>query len=244
MIVTATGREQVPVIELTAVEMRYAGPPPLQALRDCSVRIWPGEYVAIQGKSGSGKTTLLNIVGLLDRPTGGSYRLTGIDTSDLREVRRTALRAVFIGFVFQAFHLLPHRTALENVELALMYNGAPRSARTLQAAEALAAVGLAGRMSALPTMMSGGERQRVAVARALVNRPKLLLCDEPTGNLDSATADEIMKIIGSLNAAGQTIVLITHDQAVAARAGRILTISDGVLSENPAGNGVLINGQR
>jgi putative ABC transport system ATP-binding protein len=223
----------VPVVDFDGIGMTYPGPPPVVALTRCSMRIDRGEYVAIMGKSGSGKSTLLNIVGLLDRPTAGVYRLAGQDTSGLAEVERTALRGREIGFVFQSFHLLPYRAAFENVELALMYGGAPRARRRQVAVEALDMVGLGHRLYALPPTLSGGERQRVAIARALVTKPQLLLCDEPTGNLDSATAAEVLALIGDLHARGQTIVMITHDSAVAASAGRVLSLSDGQLSSPP-----------
>jgi putative ABC transport system ATP-binding protein len=224
------GEPIVPVIDFTGVGMTYPGPPPVSALHQCSIQVMPGEFLAIRGKSGSGKSTFLNIAGLLDRPTAGTYRFDGVDTSELGEVARTALRGSSIGFVFQSFHLLPYRAACENVELALMYNGTPRGLRRHQAAEALGQVGLGHRLLALPTTMSGGERQRVAIARALVNRPRLLLCDEPTGNLDTATASSVLDMIDELHAGGQTVVMITHDEAVAARAGRRLTLADGMLA--------------
>jgi putative ABC transport system ATP-binding protein len=218
-----------PVIEFDRVGKTYPGPPPVHALRDASLQVLAGEHVAIRGRSGSGKSTMMNIAGLLDRPTAGTFRFDGIDVSQLSERTRTALRGSSIGFVFQAFHLLPHRAAFENVELALLYSGVARPARRGRAIEALSRVGLAHRVHALPSRMSGGERQRVAIARALVNRPSLLLCDEPTGNLDSATAAEVLDVIGELHAAGQTVIVITHDDAVASRAGRVLRLADGRL---------------
>ena len=190
-----------------------------------------GDYVAVTGPSGSGKSTLLHLLGLLDAPTEGSYLLDGLDTSALRDRDRSALRGRRIGFVFQAFHLLPYRTALENVLLAGLYNQTSRGNRVRAAAGALDAVGLAHRLDALPTTLSGGECQRVAIARALVNRPSLLLCDEPTGNLDSRNAAALMELLDQLNAAGFTIVVITHDVQVAAHARRAIDISDGMLSE-------------
>ncbi|MGH6653945.1 MAG: ABC transporter ATP-binding protein [Actinocrinis sp.] len=222
----------VPVIEFESVSMTYPGPPPVSALRPTELTIRRGDFVTVVGPSGSGKSTFLNLVGLLDRPTGGRYRLDGIDVGALREAGRTALRGSRIGFVFQAFHLLPHRSAAENVSLAQVYNGAPRKTRRDVSYAALTQVGLAHRADALPAHMSGGERQRVAIARALVNRPSLLIFDEPTGNLDSATADAVLALIEQLHAAGLTVVVITHDPAVAARGSRTVAIRDGVLTEH------------
>jgi putative ABC transport system ATP-binding protein len=223
-----------PVIELDGLARTYPGPPPVPALRPADLVIEAGDYVAVTGPSGSGKSTLLHLLGLLDAPTGGRYLLDGVDTSALGDKDRSALRGRRIGVVFQAFHLLPYRTALENVLLAQLYNNTPRAARLQAAIEALDAVGLGHRLDALPTTLSGGESQRVAIARALVNTPSLLLCDEPTGNLDSANAAAVMGLLDELNAAGYTIVVITHDPAVAAHARRTVAISDGVLSERIA----------
>jgi putative ABC transport system ATP-binding protein len=220
-----------PVIELRGVARTYPGPPPVPALRPADLVIEAGDYVAVTGPSGSGKSTLLHLLGLLDTPTGGSYLLDGLDTSALGDRARSALRGRRIGVVFQEFHLLPYRTALENVLLAQLYNQTPRGGRLPAAAAALAAVGLGRRLDALPTTLSGGESQRVAIARALVNQPALVLCDEPTGNLDSASAAALIGLLDQLNAAGYTIVVITHDPAVAAHARRTVAISDGVLSE-------------
>jgi putative ABC transport system ATP-binding protein len=220
-----------PVIELRGLTRTYPGPPPVPALRPADLVIAGGDYVAVTGPSGSGKSTLLHLLGLLDAPTAGSYLLDGLDTSRLNDRERSALRGSRIGFVFQAFHLLPYRTAVENVLLAQLYNQTPRAGRLRAAADALEEVGLGHRLDALPTTMSGGECQRVAIARALVNRPSLLLCDEPTGNLDSRNAAALMDLLDRLNQAGFTIVVITHDGGVAAHAGRTIAISDGVLSE-------------
>jgi putative ABC transport system ATP-binding protein len=226
-----TARILGPVIELRGLARTYAGPPPVPALRPADLVIEPGDYVAVTGPSGSGKSTLLHLLGLLDSPTQGSYLLDGLDTSALSDRDRSALRGSRIGFVFQAFHLLPYRTALENVMLAQLYNQTARGARVRAAVDALDAVSLGHRLEALPTTLSGGECQRVAIARALVNRPSLLLCDEPTGNLDSWNAAALMALLDHLNAAGFTIVVITHDASVAAHAGRTIAISDGVLAE-------------
>lgn len=219
-----------PVIHFAGVQMTYPGPPPVTALRPADLVIHPGEYVAVIGPSGSGKSTFLNVAGLMARPTGGVYELDGIDVSALSERKRTALRGHRVGFVFQAYHLLPYRTALENVALARLYSGGSRQERLDAAAEAIRSVGLEHRAAALPSTLSGGERQRIAIARALLHRPSLLLCDEPTGNLDSVTAASILALLERLNHAGMTLVIVTHDPDVAARSGRIVTIRDGVLS--------------
>ena len=220
-----------PAIELRGLARTYPGPPPVPALRPADLIIGVGDYVAVTGPSGSGKSTLLHLLGLLDSPTAGSYLLDGVNTSTLDDKDRSALRGRRIGFVFQAFHLLPYRTALENVMLAELYNSTPRGGRLSSAVDALHAVGLGHRLDALPTTLSGGECQRVAIARALVNQPSLVLCDEPTGNLDSQNAATLMELLDRLNASGFTIVVITHDPGVAAHASRTIAISDGVLSE-------------
>jgi putative ABC transport system ATP-binding protein len=222
------------VIHLEGLGLTYPGPPPVTALHPCDLRIEHGEFVSIVGPSGSGKSSLLNVLGLLDNPTRGAYRLDGVDTSTVGDRRRAALRGRHIGFVFQSFHLLPHRTAQENVELALVYRRTPRRERRDRAARVLARVGLAHRAHALPTRLSGGERQRVAVARALVGEPSLLLCDEPTGNLDSETATSILDLLDQLHGDGMTVLVITHDKDVARRGQRVITIRDGVLLEDRA----------
>ncbi|MFD7595067.1 ABC transporter ATP-binding protein [Kitasatospora sp. NPDC059812] len=223
-----------PVIALAGVGRTHPGRPPVVALHPTDLTVHRGEYLAVTGPSGSGKSTLLHLLGLLDTPTTGRYELDGIDTGSLRDRDRSTLRGRRIGFVFQSFHLLPHRTAEENVVLAQVYNRSPRRARHAAALEALHLVGLGHRTDALPGTMSGGERQRVAIARALVNRPSLLLCDEPTGNLDSANAEAVLAQFDALHAQGFTLVVITHDPSVAARAERRVTIRDGVLSEAEA----------
>jgi putative ABC transport system ATP-binding protein len=226
----------IPVIELSGVARSFPGPPPVHALHPADLTVAGGDYLAVVGPSGSGKSTLLNLIGLLDRPTRGRYALDGIDVAALAERDRTALRGGRIGFVFQAFHLLPHRTATENVMLAQLYQAIPRARCRADALDALDQVGLSHRRDALPSTMSGGERQRVAIARALVNRPSLLLCDEPTGNLDSTTATTVLDLLDGLCRAGMTLVVITHDPNVAARAGRVVAIRDGRLgtAETPS----------
>jgi putative ABC transport system ATP-binding protein len=218
-----------PVIRLSGVGYTYQGPPPVRALLPMDLAIFSGEHVAIMGPSGSGKSTLLNLIGLLDRPTAGRIEINGVDMGAASERTRAAVRAREIGFVFQAFHLLPHRTAVENVMLAQIYADIPRHRRRADAEAALAQVGLARRAYALPTALSGGERQRVAIARALVNRPSLLLCDEPTGNLDSATTGEIANLLTALHDGGATLLVITHNPVVAGRAARRIAIRDGRL---------------
>ncbi|MFE0425866.1 ABC transporter ATP-binding protein [Streptomyces sp. NPDC058953] len=223
-----------PVMEFREVGLVYPGPPPVTALAECRLVVGRGEFVAVVGPSGSGKSTFLNIAGLLDVPTSGTYLVDGVDSRTLTEGERTALRGRRIGFVFQSFHLLPHRSAAENVGLALVYTGTPRAERDRRAREALDRVGLGRRTESPPTRLSGGERQRVALARAIVARPALLLCDEPTGNLDTGNATAVMDLLAGLNADGMTIVVITHDPEVAAQAGRTVTIRDGRLTEPPA----------
>lgn len=223
----------VPLLELREVTRSFPGPPEVRALRGVDLTVLDGDYLAIVGPSGSGKSTMLNILGLLDRPTSGEYLLAGEPTTTLDDDDRTALRARQLGFVFQAFHLLPRRTVQENVLLPLIYSGAPRRDRESRAREALERVGLGHRLGFRPDVLSGGERQRVAVARALVTRPRLVLADEPTGNLDGRTTDEIMSLFEELHDEGMTLVIITHDSAVAARADRVIRISDGRMSEVP-----------
>lgn len=219
----------VPVIELLDLHRWYPGPPVVRALDGVDLVVAPGDYLAVVGPSGSGKSTLLNILGLLDKPTSGTYRLDGMATNTLPERDLTALRGRRIGFVFQDFHLLPHRSATENVALAGVYTTKDRAARRVRAVEALDRVGLAHRANACATTLSGGERQRVAIARAVVGRPAVLLCDEPTGNLDSANSQAVSELLGELNADGTTIVVITHDPVTAAAARRSVKLIDGRL---------------
>ncbi|WP_431898876.1 ABC transporter ATP-binding protein [Nonomuraea sp. bgisy101] len=220
-----------PVIELTAVSREFPTDPPVCALAEVDLRVDPGDYVAIIGPSGSGKSTLLNILGLLDRPTSGSYRLDGVETTTLRDGARTRLRGTRIGFVFQSFHLLSHRTVVENVMLAEVYGKHPRADRRARAELALDQVGMSHRVGFVPDRLSGGERQRVAIARALMARPALLLCDEPTGNLDSRNTEAILDLFDGLRADGLTVLVITHEDEVSARAERRVRIGDGVLTE-------------
>jgi putative ABC transport system ATP-binding protein len=219
-----------PVVEMTGVQRVFPGPPEVAAIRHADLVIRTGEYLSIVGPSGSGKSTLLHLLGLLDTPTGGTYRLDGVDVSTLRERRRAVLRGERIGFVFQAFHLLDHRTVLENVALSMLYVGVPRRARFTRARTALERVGLAHRIDFAPLTLSGGERQRVAIARALVAEPSLLLADEPTGNLDTANATAVLDVFDTLNADGITLAVITHDPTVSARAHRQVHITDGTLT--------------
>ena len=224
---------RIPRVAMRGVERVYPEPPPVRALAPTDLAVHHGEYVAVAGPSGSGKSTLLNLIGLLDRPVRGTYEFCGRDTAAMRDHERAAVRARHIGFMFQALRLLPPRTALENVMLAQLYSGTPRALHRPLATEALALTGLAHRAQALANTLSEGERRRVAIARALVNRPTLLLCDEPAGSLDRAVAAEILDLLDALHAAGTTLLVTTHDPAVAARARRALTIRTGALEPDP-----------
>jgi ABC-type lipoprotein export system ATPase subunit len=220
-----------PVVELRAVTRTYGSDPPVHALRGVDLIVPSGEWMAIVGPSGSGKSTLLNILGCLDRPTSGTYLIDGIDADKLSDEERATLRARNIGFVFQTFHLLGHRTALENVMLADVYAGGDRVDRRERAMASLERVRIAHRSDHVPTKLSGGEQQRVAIARALLGSPKLLLCDEPTGNLDTVNTESVMALFEELGQDGQTLVVITHDEEVAAHAKRAVRIVDGHLTE-------------
>ena len=229
--IEAVADAAAPVIELRGVTRVFPGAPPVHALSETFLSVERGEYVSIIGPSGSGKSTLLHLLGLLDRPSDGDYYLDGLPTAALSETDRAALRGGRIGFVFQAFHLLPHRTVLDNVLLATLYSGVPRAERRERALAALDRVGLSHRLGFVPTVLSGGERQRVAVARAVVASPHVLLADEPTGNLDTVNTAGVLDLFDELHAEGLTLVVITHDDEVSRRAGRQVRIIDGNLTE-------------
>ena len=224
-----------PLIETQGIVRDYRmGSHRVHALRGVSVRIHAGEFVAVMGPSGSGKSTFMNLLGCLDTPTAGRYLFEGEDISDLSGDRLARIRNKKIGFVFQTFNLLPRMSALENVELPLLYNGTAPRERRPRARARLEAVGLADRAHHLPAQLSGGQQQRVAIARALINEPALVLADEATGNLDSRTSVEIMALFQDLNRSGITIVLVTHEADIAAYAGRVLTFRDGrVIKDEP-----------
>src|SRR4051794_37450684 len=219
----------IPVIELTDIEKIYdTGSVRVHALRNVNLEIQHGEFVAIMGTSGSGKSTLMNILGCLDRPTAGQYLLEGVDISQLNKDQRADVRNRKLGFVFQGYNLLRRTTALENVELPLIYAGVPAAERVRRSRVALSIVGLAYREDNHPSQLSGGQQQRVAIARALVNNPSMLLADEPTGNLDTRTSLDVMGVFQRLNReSGITIVLVTHEPDIASFAGRIVTVRDG-----------------
>jgi len=222
------GSHLIEMHELTRVYQ--LGPQEIYALRGIDLIVEHGEYVAIMGPSGSGKSTLMNIIGCLDRPTAGKYILDGTAVETMGDDQLAAVRNKKIGFVFQTFNLLARTTALQNVELPLVYARIPRVERQRQAEDALAAVGLGDRMNHQPNELSGGQRQRVAIARALVNRPSLLLADEPTGNLDSQTGREILDLFRELHRTGNSIIMVTHEDDVASEAKRVIHIRDGKIS--------------
>ena len=231
--------EGAPLIQLEGVSRRYEmGGETIYALRDISFRASKGEYLAIVGASGSGKSTMMNILGCLDTPSQGTYRLRGQDVRGLDDNALSDLRNFEIGFIFQTFQLVPRTTALENVELPLIYRGVAAAERRRLARQALDLVGLGNRTTHKPSELSGGQRQRVAIARALVTEPSLLLADEPTGNLDSQTGRDILALFGELHRAGNTIVLVTHEPAIAAQCPRAVRLSDGRIIDDGPGERV------
>jgi putative ABC transport system ATP-binding protein len=222
-----------PLIKISNIKRNFVlGNEIVYVLKGINLEINKGEYVALMGPSGSGKSTLMNLLGCLDTPTSGSYILNGKDVSKMKDDELAEIRNKEIGFVFQTFNLLPRTTALDNVALPMIYAGHPKSERNKRATEVLQQVNLADRMDHQPNQLSGGQRQRVAVARALVNKPSIILADEPTGNLDSKTSVEIMKLFGDIHAQGNTVILVTHEEEIAAYAHRVIRLRDGLIESD------------
>lgn len=224
------------LIQLNGIERTFTlGDSKVHALRNVDLNISRGEYIAVMGPSGSGKSTLLNLIGLLDRPDAGTYQLEGRDVTTLQPDEQAKVRSERIGFIFQSFHLVPRLTAAANIELPLTLAGIPASERTKRVSQALKEYGLADRAQHRPNELSGGERQRVAIARATVQRPAVLLADEPTGNLDRVTGQEVVRLLEALNAQGMTLIVVTHDQALGSRARRQLRMEDGSIVSDITG---------
>jgi len=223
-----------PVVELRDVVRRYPGNPPVESLREVTLRVEPGELLAVMGPSGSGKTTLLHIAGTLDRPTSGSVRIDGVDTSGMSDRQLSGFRATRLGFVFQQFYLLDGMSVLDNVAAGLLYRGIDIRERRRRAADALERVGLGHRLRQRPAQLSGGERQRTAVARAVVGRPRVVLADEPTGNLDSASGVAIVELLRDLHRDGTTVIVITHSPVVAGAMDRRVELMDGRVERDTA----------
>ncbi|MCD0471267.1 ABC transporter ATP-binding protein [Flavobacterium sp. JAS] len=222
-----------PLIKITDIKRDFVlGNEIVYVLKGIDLKINKGEYVALMGPSGSGKSTLMNLLGCLDTPTSGRYILNGKDVSQMKDDELAGIRNKEIGFVFQTFNLLPRTTALDNVALPMIYAGYSKSERTKRAEEVLNQVNLADRMDHQPNQLSGGQRQRVAIARALVNKPSIILADEPTGNLDSKTSVEIMKLFGDIHALGNTVILVTHEEDIAAYAHRVIRLRDGLIESD------------
>ena len=226
------------MIELRDIQRIFrVGEEKVHALRDVDLTFEPGEYVSLMGPSGSGKSTLLNVIGLLDRPSGGIYRLDGIDTTSLDDAQQAQVRRDKIGFVFQSFHLVPRLTAAENIELPMVLGGIEPAERRQRVSEVMAKLGLTERADHRPNQLSGGQRQRVAIARATIMRPGILLADEPTGNLDQASGRQVVETLEAMNADGLTLIVVTHDPAIGERARRRLHMVDGLVQRDQVGGG-------